>query len=153
VILPDTNILIYATDSLSNHHEASKRVVDAVVEGHIQGAIVPQVLVEFLGATTGPAMANPLPVSDAIAQVARFRSQIRVLQPPLTALAELEEIAQQAGRAGRRVFDYFLAAQARALGVSVICTYNGEDFKGISGITVVTPEEVTIPPRQDEPPL
>lgn len=142
MILLDTNVLVYATFALSEQHEDSKRVVDGVIEGQLAGAIVPQILVEFVAATTGPAVATPLSVTDAIAQVAAFRAQIRVLVPPVESLRELEEIVVSAGRAGRRTFDYYLAAQARALGTTTICTYNRGDFSGISGITTVSPADI-----------
>lgn len=74
MILLDTNVLVYATDEQSNHHTASRRVVDAVIQGHIQGAIVPQVLVEYIGATTGPSMSCPLGPAVAITQASIFRT-------------------------------------------------------------------------------
>jgi predicted nucleic acid-binding protein len=146
VILLDTNVLVYATYARSPQHAPSKRVVDAVIQGTVPGVIVPQVLIEFMGVTTGPTFATPLAVEDALLQVSVFHSQIRTLQPPQRAFDEFEDIVRTVGRAGRRVFDYFLAAQARALGIDTICTYNVGDFAGILQVTPLTPPDVTIPP-------
>lgn len=145
MILLDTNILIYATDVKSPQHEASRRVVDATIQGQIPGVIVPQVLVEFIGAATGPSMATPLTPDQACAQSAIFRAQIRTLPPLDMAFDELVQIVAAVGRAGRRTFDYYLAAQARALGIGTICTYNRDDFICVPGLTVLTPADVGIP--------
>lgn len=145
MILLDTNVLVYATYARSPQHHPSKKVVDAVIQGTVPGIIVPQVLVEFLGATTGPSVVTPLAIEDALAQVAVFRSQIRVLQPPDRAFDELEDIIRTVGRAGRRAFDYFLAAQARALGIGTICTYNLGDFAGIPRVSAVMPPDIAVP--------
>ncbi len=144
MILLDTNVLVYATDELAPQHAESKHIVDAVIQGQVPGAIVPQILVEYLGVATGPTVASPLPAAEAARQVDTFRRQIRTLVPTRSALDELVEIVQATGRDGRRVFDYYLAAQARSLGIETICTYNGEDFAGIAGIRAATPTEVAL---------
>lgn len=145
MILLDTNVLVYATYAASPQHEASKRVVDASIVGQIPGVLVPQVLIEFVGVTTGQAVGTPLPAQEAMMQARIFGQQIRTLEPPSRAFDELEKIIRHAGRAGRRVFDYYLAAQARALGVGSICTYNVSDFADIPGVNVVMPPDVSIP--------
>lgn len=81
MILLDTNVLIYATDTRSEYHEPSKRIVDAVIEGRLRGVILPQILVEFIGAVTGPTVEIPLNPSEAVAQASIFRAQIRMLHP------------------------------------------------------------------------
>jgi predicted nucleic acid-binding protein len=148
VILLDTNVLVYATYERSDQHAASKSLVDAVIEGRVAGAIVPQILVEFIAATTGPAIQEQLPLADAVAQVSAFRSQLRTIDPPPSAIDELFDILRQTGRAGRRTFDCFLAAQARALGIETICTYNGDDFAGIARISTCSPDELLAEPRE-----
>lgn len=145
MILLDTNVLIYATDVLAVQHVASKRVVDATIARRIDGVIIPQVLVEYVAATTGPSMRHPLSIAQACDQAETFRSQIKVLLPPLESLEHWAQIVRETGRAGRRIFDTFLAAQARSLGASAICTYNIDDFRNITGVIPVRPDDISIP--------
>jgi predicted nucleic acid-binding protein len=145
MILLDTDVLIYATDRVSAQHEPSKRVVDAAIARRIDGVIVPQVLVEFVAATTGPSMRIPLSVDQARAQAAVFRSQLKLLLPPLDSIEEWSRVLEETGRADRRSFDAYLAGQARALGATAICTYNGDAFRGLTGIVSLTPEDINIP--------
>jgi predicted nucleic acid-binding protein len=105
--------------------------------------------VEFIGAVTGPSVEFPLDPRDAVVQASIFRVQIRTLQPPESAFDELVEIIQATGRGGRRIFDCFLSAQAKALGVNTICTYNVDDFEGLPGMLVTTPADIDIPAVTD----
>lgn len=145
MILLDTNVLIYATDELAPQHAVSRRVVDSVIEGRLPGMLVPQVLIEFLGATTGPSVRSPLSIEDALEQVSAFRAQIHTVEPPRRAFEELADIMRVKGGAGRRIFDFYLAAQARALGVDTLCTYNLHDFAGIPRLRVQAPPDIDIP--------
>lgn len=147
MILLDTNVLIYATDRLSAQHLASRRVVDASIARHIEGVIVPQVLVEFVAVATGTAVRSPLSTEQACVQAETFRAQIKMLVPSAESVQEWLVILIETGCAGRRTFDAYLAAQARSLGATSICTYNLDDFRGISGITPVRPEDIPIPGR------
>lgn len=146
MILLDSNVLIYATDVLSDHHRPSKRIVDASIVKRIEGVIVPQVLVEFVAAVTGPAMASPLTVEQASAQAASFRTQLPLLVPPADGVDEWVRVLRETRRAGRRTFDSYLAAGARSLGVTAICTYNLADFSDMPGIVAMRPEDILIPP-------
>ncbi len=144
MILLDTNVLIYATDRLSPQHLPSRGVVDASIARRIEGVIVPQVLVEFVAAATGKAVRSPLSVEQACAQAATFGSQIKMLVPSAESVTEWMSILLETGRAGRRTFDAYLAAQARSLGAATICTYNLDDFNGVSGIRLLRPEDIPI---------
>lgn len=145
MILLDTNVLVYATDVRSPRHIASRRVVDAVIGGTIPGVIVTQVLVEYIAATTGPSMQSPLLPVDAVAQAETFRRQVRTFDAPPATLEYLAAILAGGGGAGRRTFDSYLAAQALALGISTICTYNGADFARIQGLSSITPDALISP--------
>jgi predicted nucleic acid-binding protein len=151
LILLDTNVLIYASDVRSPQHSASRRVLNAVIDGRVQGAILTQVLVEYAGATTGPSMGTPLTVGQALAQIASFRKQIRTFDAPPGSIDHLVRILGSTGKAGRRTFDAYLAAQALALGITTICTYNAADFLGIQGLTVIAPDDLPLPPEGSTP--
>jgi predicted nucleic acid-binding protein len=148
MILLDTNVLIYAIDESALQHTSSRRAVNAAITRDIDAVVVPQVLVEFVSATTGPRMATPLLIAEAQQEVRNFQTQLRVLRPPDNAVNEFLDVLGETGRAGKLVYDYYLAAQARALGIGTICTYNTGDFRGISNLVVFTPESLSLPDMQ-----
>jgi predicted nucleic acid-binding protein len=43
---------------------------------------------------------------------------------------------------GGAVYDLHLAAQMHSHGVDAVCTYNGQDFARVPGISAVTPAQV-----------
>lgn len=142
MILLDTNVLIYATDRRSPQNAVCRTVLDAVIRGTVPGVLVTQVLIEFLGAATGPSVQAPLPIGEALSQAATFRAQIRTFDAPSGTWDHMLSIVASTERAGRRTFDAYLAAQAIALGIPTICTYNAVDFSGVPGLSVASAEDI-----------
>lgn len=142
MILVDTNVLIYAVNVDASHHQASRAFVEAVRNKRIAGAVVPQILLEFFAVVTdGRRIEKPLGADTAWSEVEKFRMIFRVLDPGPAALDRLEKMVQNACIEGPDVFDAWLAAQAQACGVPVICTYNTGDFSGFP-VTAQTPEQL-----------
>ncbi|MEW6173879.1 MAG: type II toxin-antitoxin system VapC family toxin [Bacillota bacterium] len=152
MILIDTNVLVYAVDALAPQHEQSRGFVETARRGKAQAVLVPQVLLEFYAVATGNRSLHPLAPQDALEQVSVLRLSLPVLDPPVESLDRLKEIlAARPDICGGDVFDAWLVAQMRALGISVICTYNVKDFAWHDGITARTPEEL-LPEPMSEPP-
>ncbi|MGO0123433.1 type II toxin-antitoxin system VapC family toxin [Desulfothermobacter acidiphilus] len=143
MILIDTYVLVYAIDALAPRHEPSRRFVEAARRGAVRAVLVPQVLLEFYAVVTGNRALNPLAPEEALEQLRIFRLSFPVLDAPQESLERLVEVlAARPGIRGGDIFNAWLVAQMRALGISVICTYNVKDFVGFTGIAAHTPEEL-----------
>ncbi len=128
-------------------------VIQAAFDGRVPGVLVPQVLLEFFAVVTHRRrVAHPLSSDRAWEQVAALRARLPVLESGSGALATLGELVAARRPTGGGIFDLFLVAQLRAHGVDTICTYNGGDFAGLTGVAALTPEEVLAQRRVNETP-
>jgi len=143
MILVDTNILIYAVNSDAPQHVVCRALVEAVRAGTLQCALVPQVLLEFHAIVTDRRrVANPLEPAAAWEVCAVWQGIFALLDAGCAALERMPEVIAEKGAAGGGIFDAWLVAQMRCLGVDRICTYNEKDFSPYRGIWTVRPEEL-----------
>ncbi|NPV79250.1 MAG: PIN domain-containing protein [Firmicutes bacterium] len=149
MILVDTNVLVHAINTDAPQHEMSRALVKAVQTRRLDGALLPQILLEFFAIITdGRRVARPLGAKEAWEQVKLLKVIFPVLDAGLKSLEYLKDAVTEGKVKGSDIFNAYLVAQMRACGISVICTYNTRDFQKYSGIIVQTPEEL-IPSRQD----
>jgi predicted nucleic acid-binding protein len=141
VIVLDTNVLVYAADTTSPRFEICRRVVDSALEGKFDGALVPQVLLEFYATITGGRSQQPLPPDDAWDLIEALQAGLPVLGPRAECVAILARLVRGEQVSGQRIFDAYLAAQMRSHGVTEICTDNVKHF-AFAGIGPVRPEVV-----------
>jgi toxin-antitoxin system PIN domain toxin len=142
VKLLDANILLYAYNLDSPHHDACRVWLEAAFNGAEPVALPWQTVLAFIRIATHPrAMAQPLAVSQACAIVDRWFQQ-----PNVTPLAPAERfwpiLREQLldGRiTGPLVTDAALAAQALEHG-AVLCSTD-RDFRRFRGLTLVDPLE------------
>jgi len=144
LILIDTNVIVYAINTDAPQHAASRALLEAAQVHKIKAALVPQVLLEFFAIVTdGRRVKKPLEPQSAWEQVKALRAILPVLDPGVKALDYLElELPDEVKVKGANIFDAFLVAQMRAIGASVLCTYNTSDFRHYQGIVVQSPEAV-----------
>jgi predicted nucleic acid-binding protein len=141
----DTSVLVAGIVAFEKRPVPAQRVLDAVAGRRILGpltawhccleffAVVTRVPVEF---RVDPATAVKL-VQEEI--LARFS----VLQLPQVELEGLLPAAVGDAVSGARVYDYHLAAIARAAGASAIVTDNPRHFRSFSmGLRVLTSEDL-----------
>jgi predicted nucleic acid-binding protein len=106
--------------------------------------LLPQNLVEFWAVTTRPVLRNGLGFSSAQAEAEL--SQIEALFPVLpdvpAVFPEWRRIVIAHGVVGVNVYDARLVAAMLVHGVTHLLTFNADDFRRYSGITVVRPHEV-----------
>jgi predicted nucleic acid-binding protein len=77
----DTNVLVYATQVTSPHREVARRALEHHAEGPERLCISRQVLREYLAVVTRPQLfASPVPMAEALADVARFADAFEVLE-------------------------------------------------------------------------
>lgn len=134
-------MLVYAADTLSPQHQESLRAVQAVLDGEIDGVVVPQVLLEFYATVTGPRVRHPLEPEQAWQLVEALKSGLSVLPVAPESIDRLGELVHTRPLRGQRVFDLFMAAAMKANRVERICTYDTRGFAHL-GLKVVSPEEL-----------
>lgn len=143
MILLDANVLVYAIDTDSPRHLASRAVVQAAFDGRLPAVLVPQVLLEFLAVATHPRrVRHPLGPALAWEQVLALRARLPVLELQQGALTVLGELLAAHPTIGSDIFDLFLIAQMRTHRITTVCTYNGPDFARAPGVEALTAEEL-----------
>lgn len=143
MILVDTNVLVYAVNSDAPQYAVCRALVEAVQAGSLRCALVPQILLEFHAIVTDRRrVARPLDPEKAQEVVRALRSIFPVFDACREALDHLPKVIGERATAGGDVFDAWLVAQMRALGMERVCTYNGKDFADYEGVVPVTPEEL-----------
>ncbi len=143
MILADTNVLVYAINSDDPRHAACRAFIEAVRAGGVRGVLVPQILLEFHAIVTDKRrVARPLEPGRALEVARSLRWIFPVLDACRDALERLLAVVAERGVKDGSIFDAWLVAQMRALGIDRICTYNGKDFASYKGIAAVRPEEL-----------
>jgi uncharacterized protein len=142
VKVPDANLLIYAVDDLSPHHEAAKGWLDAELSGGETFAFTWAVLLAFLRLTTNPRVfEHPLTLAEAFDIVDGWlaRPTATVIGPAERHARLLRELLQSSGTAGNLTGDAHLAAVAIEHGATV-CSAD-RDFARWSGLRWTNPLE------------
>lgn len=149
MILLDTNVLVYALNSSAPQHPASRAVVEATLEGRLEGVLVPQVLTETYAVVTDPRrVERPLEPGVAWGEIESLRFGCTVLEWRDEALDALGRLLAELGIRGQDVFDTLLVAQMEAHGVRRMCTYDMDGFRGFPGVDPVRPEDVRLGGRR-----
>jgi toxin-antitoxin system PIN domain toxin len=113
--LVDANLLLYAQDSLSEHHERSRSWWDAQLSGSAPVGLCWSVLVAFIRISTNTRLhQRPLTLAEAIHCVQSWLDQacVRVLQPSGQHWGILQEMLRAGKATGNLVTDAHLAALA-----------------------------------------
>ncbi|MBS4032682.1 MAG: PIN domain-containing protein [Clostridiales bacterium] len=141
MILFDTNILVYAVNINSEQHAMCRRLMDVASSKQLNGAVFPQILLEFYAVITDKRrFARPLNVETAWQQIDAYRSFLTVIDTGFKSFELLRGIS--ANTVGPDIFDANIKAQMKYSGITVICTYNKKDFTGDGWILPQTPEEL-----------
>lgn len=115
MILVDANLLLYAEDSLSEHHEAACRWWDAQLSGSEPVALCWQVLDAFIRIGSNPRLhQRPLTLKEAVARVQSWFEQpcVRLIQPTDQHWAIFQQMLRIGNAVGNSVSDAHLAALA-----------------------------------------
>lgn len=133
--LVDTNVLLYAVDSTSRHHDASRNWLDGALAGTETIAFSWLALAGFIRIGTNPRVfARPLTTLEAVEQTETWvgASPARVLEPGPGHLASLRRLLEPLGTAGNLVSDAHLAAIALEHRATIV-TYDN-DFDRFAGV-------------------
>ena len=140
MIVVDANLLIYAIDADSLHHQASRRWLEKTLSGTTWVALPYIVVLAFLRLTTRPGiMRDPLPSEDALDFVDSWLKQpyVTLLSPGPNHWPILRNLLHSSGTAGNLTSDAHIAALALEQSATVYSADN--DFKRFAGIRHVNP--------------
>lgn len=115
MILVDANLLLYAEDSLSEHHEAARTWWDEQLSGVEPVALCWPVLSAFIRIGTNARLhQRPLLLKEAIARVQSWLDQpcVRVIQPGDQHWSLFQQMLRSGHAVGNLVSDAHLAALA-----------------------------------------
>jgi toxin-antitoxin system PIN domain toxin len=115
VILVDANLLLYAEDSLSEHHEAVRGWWDERLSGADTVCLCWPVLKAFIRIGTNPRLhQRPLTLKEACDRVQSWFDQscVRLIQPTEHHWALFQKMLKEGNAAGNLVSDAHLAALA-----------------------------------------
>ena len=140
MILVDANLLIYAVNEDSPHHERARRRLEETLSGDEWVGLAPMVIMAFLRITTRPGIfERPLSCEEAIACCDSWLAQpnVRVVRIGRNHWQVFRNLVLAAGTAGNLTSDAHLAALAIERGCTVCSTDN--DFKRFAGLTHENP--------------
>jgi uncharacterized protein len=135
VVVIDANVLLYAVDSTSAHHDPSRTWLDSSLSGAEAVGFAWTALLAFVRiATARSIMPHPMSADDALEQVERWLSApaATVVEPTARHAAVLRGILQESGAAGNLVSDAHLAALAIEHGAEIV-SYD-RDFARFAGV-------------------
>lgn len=133
VLALDTDVLVGWLHRESEHHEASRRLIESELsDGETRLGLTAQVLFELVHVVTdGRRFENPLPMEDALGLVEELWQSPdadRIAAPPRVLARTLELLREH--RLGRkRILDTALAATLETAGIRRLATWNPGDYK------------------------
>ena len=139
----DANVLLYAVNEDSAHHEASRKWLDAALGGADSVGFSWIVLTTFVRLSTKIGlMPQPLGVSQAMDVVDAWidAQGAQMVQPGKDHARILRELLEATGTGGNLVSDAHLAAIARERRATVV-TYDA-DFTRFVGVVSSRPDDV-----------
>jgi uncharacterized protein len=141
VILVDANVLIYAVDADSRHHERCRVWLEGALSGHERVALSWSVVLAFLRVATRPGILRfPLTFARAAAYVDSWLEQpcVKLVHPGEGHWPLLRQLVGEAGTAGNLTTDAHLAALALEHNALVVSL--DQDFRRFPSVRVQSPE-------------
>lgn len=141
----DTSVLVAGIVSFQETPEAAQQVMDAVADGRIHRPLTAwHCCLEFFSVITRVPVEFRVEVDEAARLVKEeILARFRVRQLPDGKFDEIFDSALEAGVRGARIYDFHLAAVARAAGAAAIVTDNPRHFRTTDDeLRVLTSEEL-----------
>lgn len=140
MIVPDTNLLIYAYDRTAPAHRKARAWWESALSGHEPVGIPWVVILAFVRLMTHPTLSeNPMSVDQARERVEEWLQcgHVRLLSPEATTFARFFDLLAAADTAGNLCTDALIAALAEEHGGKVYS--NDTDFSRFPGIVWQNP--------------
>jgi hypothetical protein len=135
VVVVDANVLLYAVDTASAHHERTRSWLDSSLGGAEAVGLASVVLLAFVRVGTNPSiLPNPMTVDDATGQVEAWLGAPAavVAQPTARHPGLLRGLLRESGTSGNLTTDAHLAALAIEHGAEIV-SYD-RDFARFPGV-------------------
>jgi len=140
--LVDTNVLVYALYPESEHHAASRALLERAQDGQVSLCVVPQILTEFYAVVTNARRVTmprrPAEVIDVIERLLAMPG-MTLLAPPPDLISRWISLTRRYAPTGPAVFDVQLVATMLGNGVPRIYTFNRDHFDHFDQVEVFTP--------------
>lgn len=142
--LIDTNILVRAADPTSPLQTQATNAVGNLVAAGNEVYLTAQNLIEFWSVATRPALSNGLgwPVPHTDQYIQQLHSTFLFLEDTPDVFTYWRILVTTYGITSKRVHDARLVAVMLAHGVTHFLTFDTDDFKTFTNITLVHPDEV-----------
>ena len=142
--LVDTNLLLRLAQPKNPHQREAVRSLRALRRQKESLAIIPQNLIEFWAVATRPPANNGLglTVDETAKLIAKLKSLFTVLPDTSDIFPEWERVVLQYQVAGKQAHDARFVAAMTVHNLTHLLTFNTDDFKRYSEITVVDPASV-----------
>jgi uncharacterized protein len=141
VKIVDANVLLYAVNSASDHHDASRRWLDGALSGSDSVGLAWVPMLAFIRLSTKIGLfPSPLPAADAMRQVVDWSTAAgaTTIGPTARHADILSRLLAPLGTGGNLVNDAHLAALAIEHRASIVSYDN--DFGRFDGIRWHTPD-------------
>jgi uncharacterized protein len=135
VLIVDANVLLYAVDSTSAHHERCRAWLDASLAGAETVGLAWIALLAFIRIGTSPSiLRNPMTPDEATGQVETWLGAPAAIiaQPTVRHAGLLRDLLCATGTAGNLTTDAHLAALAIEHGADIVSF--DRDFGRFSGV-------------------
>ena len=152
-VLVDANLLLRRVQPGHPMHQST---MDAVATLRAQGndlCVVPRVLYEFWVGCTRPVGVNGLgkTAAEAAVELRTLKSDFIVLDDTPAILPEWERLVTTHAVLGKNAHDARLVAAMLVHGVTHLLTFNDQNFRRFTVVTVLTPAAVLAPPSPPTP--
>ncbi len=129
----DTNVLVYALAPSAPAHGRARALLDEAALSRERRTISRQVLREYLATVTRPqAWSPPVPLHEALDDIARFSDEFEVLEDGSHVTDTLLDLCREVPVAGKQVHDANIVATMLAAGERRLLTFNRGDFRRYS---------------------
>jgi toxin-antitoxin system PIN domain toxin len=140
----DTNVMVFAEISGSQHHTEARTLLADLAEGGHPWAIPWPCVYEFLRVVTHPRVFHPpVPLDRALLDLGQILGSpsLRLLQETPRHPKIMDEVLRAGGVTGNLTHDAHIAALCIEHGVSELLT-GDRDFERFEGLKVVNPYQV-----------
>jgi predicted nucleic acid-binding protein len=142
--LLDTNLLARSLDATSPSYIQAASTISKLLADKEQVYVTAQNLVELWSVVTRPLLANGFgwDTQRAELEVDNILNRFQLLEDTSAIFNNWLQLVTAHGITGKRVHDTRLVAVMQTHGITHLLTYNTQDFKVYSNITLVHPGDV-----------
>ncbi|MBU1121916.1 MAG: type II toxin-antitoxin system VapC family toxin [Candidatus Omnitrophota bacterium] len=142
VILLDTNIIVYATNTACEFHKIALKIREDVIKGKVKGCVSLQNLSEFYSIITSrKRVQNPLSPETAVEEIKKYIMAEELLKIHFNknTVGILCDLAKKYNVVAQSIYDLKIVATMIDNGINGIYTDNDKDFKQYSEVRVINP--------------